>query len=78
MGKVYGRIIIERVRGITEDLMGDEQSGFRKGRGCMDQIFTIKCLFQKFREKGRLLWILKRRIIGWTGRHYGRYRANMG
>ena len=44
VGKVYGRIIIERVSWITEDLVGEEQSGFRKGRGCMDQIITVKCL----------------------------------
>ena len=36
VGKVYERMIIERVRGITEDLVGEGQSGFRKGRGIMD------------------------------------------
>ena len=44
VGKVYGRILIERVRGLTKGLVGEEQSGFRKGRGCIDQILAIKCL----------------------------------
>src|SRR5215469_12641453 len=55
IGKVYGRILIER--GLTEGLVGEEQSGFRKGRGCIDQIFAIKCLCEKFREKGRDVYI---------------------
>ena len=41
-GKVYARVLMERVRKITEGMMNDEQGGFRKGRGCVDQIFAIK------------------------------------
>ncbi len=28
----------------------DEQRGFRKGRGCVDQIFTVKILVEKYLE----------------------------
>ncbi len=35
-GKIYNRIIIDRVRNITEKLVGEEQGGFRKGRQCVD------------------------------------------
>jgi len=45
------------VRAIIEKLVGDDQRGFRKGRGCMDQIFTVKCLCEEFREKGREVYI---------------------
>ena len=41
-GKVYGKIIIERVMEITESRISEEQGGFRRGRGCVDQIFTVK------------------------------------
>ncbi len=33
--------------------MGDEQGGFRKGRGCVDQIFAVKILVEKYLEKDR-------------------------
>ena len=38
-GKVYGRVLIEKVRCITDGLIGERQCGFRRGRGCMDQVF---------------------------------------
>ena len=39
VGKVYGRILDERVKSLTKDLMEEEQGGFREGRGVL-----IKCL----------------------------------
>ena len=42
---------MERVRKITEGMMNDEQGGFRKGRGCVDQIFAIKQICEKARMK---------------------------
>ncbi len=27
---------------LTESMVGDEQSGFRKGRGCMDKVFVVR------------------------------------
>src|SRR5215469_6371729 len=33
VGKLYGRVVIDRVKNITEGLVGEEQGGFRKGRG---------------------------------------------
>ncbi len=42
MGKVYGRVLVERIRCGTESMVGEEQSGFRKGRGCMDQVFVVR------------------------------------
>ena len=35
MGKLYARVLIGRIR-----TGGEEQYGFRSGRGCIDQIFT--------------------------------------
>ena len=35
VGKLYGRVLIKRVRAGTECAIGEEQCGFRQGRGCM-------------------------------------------
>ncbi len=55
-GKIYGRILNERMIKITDKNMGDEQGGFRKGRGCVDQIFAVKILVEKYVEKDRKLF----------------------
>ena len=34
--KLYGRVLIKRVRTGTECAIGEEQCGFRLSRGCMD------------------------------------------
>ncbi len=43
-GKVYGRILTERLMEVTEGKVSEEQGGFRKGRGCVDQVFAMKML----------------------------------
>ena len=34
-------------------LIDDEQGSFKAGRGCLDQIFTLKQIGEKAREKKR-------------------------
>ena len=54
-GKIYARILIDRVRKVSEGLIYDKQRWFRAGRGCVDQIFPLKQIGEKARErKGRL------------------------
>ena len=36
VGKVLGRVVQDRLKLITEDVLPDPQCGFRAGRGCMD------------------------------------------
>ena len=36
--KLHGRLLIKRARGGTECAIGEEQCGFRQGRGCMDEV----------------------------------------
>ena len=50
IGKIYAGILVDRVRKETEGLIDDEQGGFRAGRGCVAQIFTLK-IGRKAREK---------------------------
>ena len=47
VGKIYERILVDRVRKETEDFIDDEQGGFRTGRGCINQIFTLKQVGEK-------------------------------
>ena len=51
IGKIYARIIVDRVRKMTEGLIDNVQGGFRAGMGFVDQIFTLKQIGEKAREK---------------------------
>ena len=42
IGKIYVEILVDRIRRVTGGLTDDEQGGFRAGKGCIDQIFTLK------------------------------------
>ncbi len=48
-------VIIERVHRLTEEKISEEQ-GFRKGRGCVDQIFSFRMLVEKILAKGKKLY----------------------
>ena len=56
-GKVYGRILIEKVCSLTERLIGEDQCRFRSGRGCVDQMFVMKQMSEKFVEKNKSLYV---------------------
>ncbi len=55
-GKVYGRILTERLMEITEGKVTEEQRGFGKGRGCIDQIFAMKRLVEEYLGKDKKLY----------------------
>ena len=42
VGKVYGRVLINRIRDKTENVIAEVQGGIRRGRGCRDQIFIVR------------------------------------
>ena len=41
VGKVYGRVLVNTIRDKTENVIAEVQGGFRRGRGCTDQIFIV-------------------------------------
>ena len=49
-GKVFCRVIQTRLAERAEHLLREGQCGFRKGRGCVDQIFLLRVLAEKARE----------------------------
>jgi hypothetical protein len=57
VGKVYGSVLIEEVKRITDEKIGEEQGGFRKGRGCIDQIFGVNQIIEKKLERQKELCV---------------------
>ena len=53
VGKVYGRVLINRIRDKTENVIAKVQGGFRRGRGCTDQIFIARQICEKYLGKGK-------------------------
>ena len=53
VGKIYAGILVDRVSKVTGDLIDNEQGCFRAGRGCVDQIFTLKQIGEKAQDKKR-------------------------
>lgn len=49
VSKAYESIFERRLRILTENQLWEAQSGFRKGRGAQEHIFTIKQLIEKTR-----------------------------
>ena len=48
--KVFCRVIQNRMKKRVDCLLRESQCGFRKGRGCADQIFSVRGLMEKARE----------------------------
>ena len=51
VGKICAGIFVDRVRRVTGGLIDDDQGCFRAGMGCVDQIFTLKQIGEKTRER---------------------------
>ena len=48
VGKLYGTVLIKRVRAGTEYAIGEEQCGFWQGRGCMEKVFAVRQVGEKY------------------------------
>ena len=53
-GKVLTRVILNRIGKIIDEKLRDNQCGFRPGRGCNDQIFTLRQLIEKNESLGKI------------------------
>ena len=56
-GKVFTRIILNRIKDNIDKVLRENQCGFRQGRGCTDQIFLIRQMIEKKREFNNDLYI---------------------
>ena len=55
-GKLYAKVLIERVMNATDEKLWDAQAGFRKGMGCTDQVFSLRCMVEKSLAKNQRLF----------------------
>ena len=51
--KLFGRVPIKRVGAGTECAIEEEQCGFRQFRGCMDQVFVVTQVCEKYLANGK-------------------------
>ena len=57
-GKVFARVVQERLQVIANEILPESQCGFRKGRGSTDMIFAAWQLVEKCREHDDALFVL--------------------
>jgi hypothetical protein len=49
--KVYNRILLNRIRPVVDPILRQNQAGFRKGRGCTDQIHILRRVMEGARNQ---------------------------
>lgn len=81
-GKIFYRILLERMRDSVDKELRDNQAGFRKNRSCTDQIATLRIIVEQSLEWNSSLYInfvdfqkafdsLHRDTLWQLLRHYG-------
>ena len=55
--KILAKIIIQRISVAVDQQLRKEQAGFRKGRGCIEQIFALRNIIEQCTEWQRQLYI---------------------
>ena len=63
VGEVFASVLNDRVKGLTEEGVIDEQGGFRSGRGCLDQIVAVKQVIEKMIEKDKVMFMVQAFVI---------------
>ena len=56
VGKMFLHILLKRLVKIFDSRLSEAQAGFRKGRGCADQIFTIRRVMEQAAEKHKPIY----------------------
>ena len=55
--KIFCRVLLNRIEGAIDVKMRQEQAGFRRGKGCTDQIFALRNIIeQSFVERTTMYW----------------------
>ena len=57
-GKIFARILQERLQSIANNILPESQCGFRRGHGCVDMVFAAQQLLEKTREHDDILFVL--------------------
>ena len=56
-GKVFARILLNRLSKLPENVLPETQCGFRPGQGTVDMIFSLKQIQEKCIEQNRPLYM---------------------
>ena len=56
-GKIFNRIILDRMKYAVDDTLRDNQAGFRSNRSCTDQIATLRIIIEQSVEWNSSLYI---------------------
>nr|KAG5711041.1 hypothetical protein BaRGS_013775 [Batillaria attramentaria] len=81
-GKIFNRILLERMRDSVDGKLRDNQAGFRRNRSCIDQIATLRIIVEQSLEWNSSLYVnfvdyrkafdsLHRDTLWQLLRHYG-------
>ncbi|VDP56156.1 unnamed protein product [Schistosoma curassoni] len=46
-GKVFNRVLLNRMKDAVDTQLRDQQAGFRKDRSCTDQIATLRIIIER-------------------------------
>ena len=49
-GKIFNRVILNRLKNAVDPKLRDNQAGFRRGRSCTDQIATLRIILEQSLE----------------------------
>ena len=49
--KIYSKLLLHRIRPVLENILGDNQNGFRERRLTTAQIFTLRCIIEGVKQK---------------------------
>ena len=73
--KVLTRVILNRMKVAVDEVLRDEQAGFRKDRSCIDQIATLRIIVEQTIEWSSpctcYSWILRKPSTLWIGKLCG-------
>ena len=58
VGKVFAKVIQQRLQVVVEEVVADSQCSFRCNRGCIDMIFCVHQLIEKTTEHDTKAFIL--------------------
>ncbi len=56
-GKVFARILLNRIQNMLDKKLLEEQAGFLSGRSTIDQVFILKMVMERSREFNQPLHI---------------------
>ena len=55
--KIFSRIILKRISAATDTILHQEQAGFRRGKSCIDHIFTLRQILEQSTEWNSTFYI---------------------